>query len=96
MGAVYRLGIPMARWRATFDYRVVEIERPHRVVLRAQHPLACSTDTITVEPGNRGSVVQYDAVLEPRGLFRLFAPLVTRSLKAIGDRAAAGLQATLG
>ena len=95
LGAVYRLGIPMARWTATFDYRVVEIDRPHRIVLRAEHPLAHSVDTITVKPGIRGSVVRYDAVLEPRGLFRVFAPVVARSFRAIGDRAAAGLRAAL-
>jgi Polyketide cyclase / dehydrase and lipid transport len=96
VGAIYRLGIPLARWKATFDYRVVEIERPRRVVLRAEHPLARSIDTITVEPGRSGSVVHYDAVLEPRGLLRVFAPVISHSFRAIGDRAATGLRAALG
>lgn len=96
VGAVYRLGIPVAGWTATFDYRVVEIERPHRVVLRAEHPIARSTDTITVEPATNGAVVRYDAVLEPRGLLRVLTPVVARTFGAIGERAAAGLQAALG
>jgi uncharacterized protein YndB with AHSA1/START domain len=95
VGAVYRLGIPVAGWTATFDYRVVDIERPHRVVLRAEHPIARSTDTITVEPAADGAVVHYDAVLEPRGLLRVLAPVAARTFRAIGDRAAAGLRANL-
>ena len=95
VGAVYRLSIPVAGWTATFDYRVLEIERPHRVVLRAEHPMARSTDTITVEPAGAGAIVRYDAVLEPRGLLRLLGPVMARNFRAIGDRAAGGLRASL-
>lgn len=94
-GAAFRLGIPVARWTATFDYRVVEIERPRRVVVRAEHPIARSTDTITVEPTSDGAVVHYEAVLELRGLLRVLAPVATRTFRAIGERAAAGLRANL-
>jgi hypothetical protein len=80
---------------ATFDYQVIELDRPHRVVLRADHPIARSTDTITVEPSTEGSLVRYHAALEPRGLFRLLGPVFARNLEKIGDRAAAGLHAAL-
>jgi Polyketide cyclase / dehydrase and lipid transport len=96
VGSVYRLGIPMGGVTATFDYRVLEMERPHRVVLRAEHPLALSTDTITVEAAVDGAEVRYEAVLERRGLLRLFGPFVARRFQAIGERAAAGLRSTLG
>lgn len=95
VGSVYRLGIPLAGWTATFDYRVVEIHRPRTVVLRADHRLARSTDTITVEPASNGSLVHYHAELEPRGLLCLLGPLVARNLQKIGDRAADGLRAAL-
>ncbi len=95
VGAVYRLGIPLAGWTATFDYRVVELDRPHRVVLRADHPIARSTDTIMVEPSTEGSLVRYHALLQPRGLFRLLGPVFARMLQKIGDRAADGLRASL-
>jgi carbon monoxide dehydrogenase subunit G len=95
VGSVYRLRIPLARWKATFDYRIVEIERPLRVVLRADHSLVRSIDTITVEPRAQGSVVKYEAVLEPRGVFRLLSPLVAQQFRAIADRAADGLRAAL-
>ncbi len=96
VGSVYRLGIPMGGVTATFDYRVLEMERPHRVVLRAEHPLARSTDTITVEPALDGAVVRYSAVLEPRGVLRPLASFAARWFQAIGERAAEGLRSTLG
>jgi Polyketide cyclase / dehydrase and lipid transport len=96
VGSVYRLAIPMGGLTTTFDYRVLEMERPRRVVLRAEHSLAHSTDTITVEPAPDGAVVHYEAVLEPKGLLRPFAPFVTRRFRAIGDRAVAGLRSMLG
>jgi len=95
VGAVYRLGIPLGGMTATFDYRVTELERPHRVVLRADHPLARSTDTITIEPSATGATVRYDAVLEPKGILRLLAPFVARRFQAVGDRAATGLRSAL-
>ena len=95
VGAVYRLDIPVAGLTSTFDYRVVELDRPHRVVLRAEHPLARSVDTITVDTGTRGSLVHYHAVLHPRGVLRLFAPAVARRFRAVGDRAASGLRTAL-
>jgi hypothetical protein len=96
VGSVYRLGIPLGGVMTTFDYRVVELERPRRVVLRAEHPLVRSTDTITVEPELDGAVVHYVAILEPKGILRPFAPFVDRRLRAIGDRAAGGLRSMLG
>ena len=95
VGALYRLGIPLIGRTVTFDYRVLELDRPSRVVLRADHPIARSTDTITVEASPNGALVHYHAVLEARGLFRLLGPLFARNLQKIGDRAADGLRAAL-
>ena len=48
-GSVYRLGVRVAGRVVTFDYTVVALERPYRVVLQARHPLMTSRDTISVE-----------------------------------------------
>ncbi len=95
VGAVYRLGIPLAGRKATLDYQVTAIDRPRRVVLRADHPLVRSTDTITFAPSATGTTVRYDAILEPKGLLRLFAPIVSRHFRAVGDRAVTGLRSAL-
>ena len=80
-----------------FDYRVLELDRPRRVVLQATHGHMVSTDTITVEQNGSGSgsVVRYDAVLEGRGLLRLASPLLARFFATMADKGAAGLRATL-
>src|SRR5271157_2204175 len=95
LGSVYRLGVRVAGRVVRFDYVVVALERPYRVVLEARHPLMVSTDTIRVDPAGSGSRVRYDAVLEPRGVLRLAAPLVARSFAKMADRGAAGLRRAL-
>jgi carbon monoxide dehydrogenase subunit G len=95
VGSVYRLGVRIAGRVVPFDYRVLELTRPRRVVLRATHGHLVSTDTITVQPDGSGSLVTYVAVLEGRGLLRLASPLLARSFATMADRGAAGLRAAL-
>ncbi|MFZ0249351.1 MAG: SRPBCC family protein [Acidimicrobiales bacterium] len=97
VGSVYRLGVRVAGRVVPFEYRVLELDRPRRVVLQARHGQIVSTDTITVEPaaGGSGSLVRYVAVLEGRGLLRLASPLLARFFSTMADRAAAGLRAEL-
>ncbi len=54
-----------------------------------------STDTIRVDRAGTGSRVRYDAVIEPRGVLRLAAPLVGRSFAQMADKGAAGLRLAL-
>ena len=74
------------------EYRTVEIDRPRRVVLRAESASAVSEDTITVRelPGS-GTEVVYDAQLRLRGPLRLADPVLGVFFTRIGDRAKAGL-----
>jgi hypothetical protein len=95
VGSVYRLGVRVAGRVVSFDYTVVAMERPSRVVLEARHPLMVSTDTIRVDRAGTGSRVRYDAVIEPRGVLRLVAPLVGRSFVKMADKGAAGLRRAL-
>ena len=97
VGSVFRLGVRLAGRVVPFEYRIVELDRPRRVVLQATHAHMTSTDTITVEGGSAGagSLVRYAARLEERGVLRLAAPLISRFFSAMADRAAAGLRSTL-
>jgi carbon monoxide dehydrogenase subunit G len=95
VGSLFRLGVRIAGRVVSFDYRVLELDRPRRVVLQAKHGPIVSTDTITVERACNGSRVQYVAVLEGRGLLRLASPLLARIFSTMADRAAAGLRAKL-
>ena len=95
VGSVYRLRVRVAGRDVPFDYRVVAIDRPTRVVLRAEQSGMVSTDTIMVERDGAGSQVSYVAVLESRGVLRLAAPLVARSFRKMADRGADGLRRAL-
>jgi carbon monoxide dehydrogenase subunit G len=95
VGSVYRLRVRLAGRQVPFDYEVVAIDRPTRVVLQARQSGMVSTDTITVERAGAGSRVRYVAVLEGSGVLRLAAPLIARSFHKMADRAATGLRRAL-
>jgi len=78
------------------DYRIVDIDRPHRVTLVADNGKVRSEDTITVEAvGADQAKVTYDAVLTPLTMSALMNPILNLVFRRIGDRATAGLQSTL-
>jgi Polyketide cyclase / dehydrase and lipid transport len=95
VGSVFRLGVRLAGRVVPFEYRVLELDRPRRVVLQAQRGHLTSRDTITVEPAGSGSRVGYVAMLEGNGLLRLASPLLARIFSTMADRGAAGLRTAL-
>ena len=78
------------------EYRIVEFDRPHRVVLSAENSMVRSTDVIEVSAGpGGGSTLTYDATLGLKGVAVLFTPFLGLSFRRIGDRAIVGLRAAL-
>jgi hypothetical protein len=78
---------------STLVYEVTAYDATaRRVVLRGTNALVVSLDEITVAPDG---AVTYDADLRFRGPLRVLEPMLRLSFKAIGDKAAAGLRATL-
>jgi len=87
------------------EYEIIDFEPATRVVLRAETPLVRSIDTITFaseaagskadDATSGGTVVTYDARLEPKGLARVASPLLALAFRRIGDRAAGGLRKRL-
>jgi hypothetical protein len=78
------------------EYRTVEIDPPRCVVLRAETRTVVSEDTITVRAlRGSGSQVTYEARLRLRGALRFADPALGLLFRRIGDRAKAGLAATL-
>ncbi len=96
LGSTYRLVVRAFGRAVPLVYRIAEIDRPHRVVLRAENSTVRSTDVIEVaaEPGG-GSILTYDATLELKSVAVLFTPLLGRAFRRIGDRAIVGLGAAL-
>jgi hypothetical protein len=74
-------------------YETIEIDRPRRVLLRAESGTVVSLDEMSFDlrPGG-GTIVTYDARLTAKGAFRPFAPLLGLMLRRLGDAARDGLR----
>lgn len=95
-GARFRVVAGFLGRRVPLEYRTAEIDPPRRVVLRAETATVVSEDTITVRAlRGFGSEVTYDARLGLRGALRFADPALGLVFRRIGDRAKAGLAATL-
>jgi Polyketide cyclase / dehydrase and lipid transport len=96
LGSSFRLMVRSVGRAIPLEYRIVEFDRPRRVVLRAENSIVRSTDVISVVPGpGTGSTITYDAKLQLKGAAALFTPMLGLWLRRIGDRAVVGLRATL-
>jgi len=95
-GSTYRLTVRFLGLTVPLEYRIEEFDAPKRVVLRAETTVVRSTDVIEVAPAlGGGSTVTYEATLTPKGPSGALAPLIGVVFRRIGDRAAAGLRASL-
>lgn len=74
-------------------YEVRQLEHAELVVLQAENATIRSTDTIRFAETTDGATsITYTAVLETKGITRLFDPFLALAFRRIGDRAAAGLR----
>ena len=96
LGSSYRLMVRAFGRGVPLEYRIVEFDRPRRVVLRAENAMVRSVDVIEVsaDPGG-GSTLTYDASLALKGAAVVGTPLLGLSFRRIGDRAIVGLRAAL-
>jgi NAD(P)-dependent dehydrogenase (short-subunit alcohol dehydrogenase family) len=95
-GAVFRLDVRVGARVIPLDYRVVEYERPGRVVLLGESGTIRSEDTITVVPTSTGgSILTYVADLRLLGRLAVLNPLLPAPFRRIGDRGLAGLRQVL-
>ena len=75
LGSTYRLVVRSFGRATPLEYRIVEMDRPHRVVLRAENSAVRSTDVIAVSSGpGSGSTLTYDATLDAQGCGRPVHP----------------------
>jgi carbon monoxide dehydrogenase subunit G len=81
--------------RTPLTYRIVEHDPPNAVTLRGENATVVSLDRITFEPSEGGTRITYDADLALKGPLRLADPLLGLAFRRVGDRALAGLRATL-
>lgn len=79
-----------------FRYAIEELSAPSRVVIFGRGPRATSRDEVTFEPGDAGRTrITYDVDLRLRGPLRIAELFMGGFLRALGDKALAGLQQQL-
>jgi carbon monoxide dehydrogenase subunit G len=76
-------------------YVVEELEAPHRIALRGHGRAVQAHDTMVLHTVSAGTEVIYTARFEFTGLARYLGPLLSGSLKRLGDGAEHGLRENL-
>lgn len=94
-GSEFRLVAAFLGRESAITYRVIEYDPPSTVSFRGENSTVVSLDRIAVAPAGTGSRITYDAKLTLKGLLRLTDPLLAVAFKRVGDRALAGMRATL-
>lgn len=79
----------------TLRYVTKEHVAPTHLLVVAESATLVSTDRVTVEAVDGGSIVTYDADLQLKGVFKVFGPALSLAFGRIGDRAAAGMRRVL-
>ena len=94
-GSEFRLVTAFLGRESAITYRVLEYNPPSTVSFRGENPTVVSLDRVTVASTGTGARITYDARLTLKGLLKLVDPLLALAFKRVGDRALAGMRATL-
>jgi len=96
VGARFEVTTSYLGREATLIYETIEIERPHRVLLRAEAGSFTSLDEMTFDerPGG-GTLVSYDVDLAMKGLAKAGELPMRLAFRRIGDAARDGLRRRL-
>ncbi len=94
-GARYRLGVRRGDRILPMEYRIVDFQRPNRVVLVGRGSGVEATDEIRFEPNGDGTIVDYSADIRLTGLLSLAQPFLGGTFRKIAEDASDGIARTL-
>lgn len=94
-GAVYDVTTSNGGRQMVFRYRVTAFDRPVGFTIVGRKPPFTSTDVVSIEPADEGSVVTYAAELDMPFPLSLADRWLQGVFDRIGDKAAAGLAAAV-
>lgn len=77
------------------EYTVIDLDAGTLVRLRGVNDTVTATDTMRITPDGSGSLVEYTAEFEWKGVAKVAGPLLAPALKKLGDEAEQGLQENL-
>lgn len=95
LGARFQLDMKIFGRENEIEYEIVEFDAPRKVVLRGENSGSVSVDTITVEPTEDGSAVNYRADVTMKGGFKVIGPFFSPVFKKMGDEARDAMSAWL-
>lgn len=96
VGAKFEIESSFLGRTVELTYETIEIERPRKVVLKADTGTVVSLDKITFDPApGGGTAVTYDADLQLKGPLKFFDPLLKLAFNRLGDKARDGLREKL-
>jgi uncharacterized protein YndB with AHSA1/START domain len=91
IGATFDVKTKFAGREVELVYETVELDPPHRIVLRGENASTISIDTMTFAPTATGCEVTYVAKLELKGALKLIDPLLQLAFNLVGGKAKTGL-----
>ena len=94
--AAYDVTVENAGREMTLRYEVTDFEPPNRVRVVGKTRFLTSIDVVDVDQTDGATMVTYDATLVLPFPLSLVDPLLGRAFQKIGDRAARGLERSLG
>lgn len=94
-GSEFRLVAAFLGRESAITYRTVEYDPPNAVAFRGENRTVVSRDRIAITGAGGGTRITYDAELTLKGLLKIADPVLAAAFKRVGDRALAGMRATL-
>jgi hypothetical protein len=95
VGTEYALDLQYGDSAQSMVYRITEWDPPHRVVLEGDGSRTFAIDRISFHRTASTTLVEYQADIRMKGLFRAVQPFLGRLFREIGTGAAKGLDQRL-
>lgn len=95
VGTEYALDLKYGGSPLAMVYRITEWDPPRLVVLEGDGGRSFAIDRISFRPTSMGTLVEYQADIRMKGLFRLAQPFLGKLFREIGEGAGAGLDGRL-
>jgi uncharacterized protein YndB with AHSA1/START domain len=96
VGAIFQVTTNTTLNDVVLSYETIELNRPHKIVLRGENDSMISIDTITIQGRpDGGAEVTYDAEIGLKGVRKLADPVMQLGLNRLGAKARQGLEEKL-
>ena len=92
VGTAYELDLNYGGSPLSMVYRITEWDPPRRVVLEGDGSRSFAIDRISFLPTATGTVVEYQADIRLKGVYRAAEPFLGKLFRRVGDGAREGME----